>query len=203
VYLHQPFEIAGEALGSKVRKEYINIHDISPRTIGVYDLVFCGSLLLHLTDPIKALWNIAKVTREKAIIATVVTEEEAERPIALMVGHQRGDAWWIPTRACLELMAVSAGFVGIEWISEFKLDYRDGTPGPYHGVLHAYTTLEQWTPQTLHRDEIIAQQQGRDRARAESSQLETEVERLRELVAGYEQGRFIRFTRWLHRILGR
>jgi tRNA (mo5U34)-methyltransferase len=203
VYLHQPFDIAREALRSKVRKQHINIYDISPKTVGVHDLAFCGSLLIHLTDPIKALWNIAEVTREKAIIAMVVSKEEAERPIALMIGHQQGDGWWIPTRACLELMAVSAGFMGIEWVSEFQLDYRDGSPGPYHGVLHAYKTLKQWTPQTLHRDEILAQQQERDSARAELGQLEAEVERLRALVAGYEQGRFMRFMQWLHRVLGR
>lgn len=201
-YLHRPFAIAKEALGSQVREKYINVYDISAETLGTYDLVFCGSLLIHLTDPIKALWNIRDVTREKAIVATVLAEQEKERPFAWMIGHERGDAWWVPTRACLELMAVSAGFVGIEWISDFRLDYRDGTPGPYHGVLHAYPTTEHWTSHTLHRDEVIARYRD-NRNRSDLEDIRAEVKRLEALVAGYERGLFIRFTRWLNRFLGR
>jgi len=134
-YLHQPFEIAKEALGSQVHRQALNIYDLSPNMVGMFDLVFCGSLLIHLTDPIRGLTKLASVTKHKAIIATLVSVDEAERSIAHMIGHQRGDGWWIPTRACLELMAVCAGFVAIEWVSEFRIDQRDGSPGPYHGVI--------------------------------------------------------------------
>jgi tRNA (mo5U34)-methyltransferase len=175
-YLHSPFEFARQALGSKASRKLINIYDISPETVGAYDLAFCGSVLLHLTDPLKALWNIASVTREKAIIVTVIEPEEPLRPTATLVGHQRGDVWWIPTRACLELMAVTAGFVGIEWVSEFNLDYRDGSPGPYHGVLHAYKTDQGWTSATRHRDEVIAGYQ--NQTRVDAVQLQQENQRL-------------------------
>lgn len=141
-YLHRPFEIAKQVLDSQVSMKYINIYDISPNSLGVFDLVFCGSVLIHLTDPIRALWNIASVTKSKAIIATVITKEEANRPIATMTGHHSGDTWWAPTRTCLELMAVAAGFIGIEWVNEFQLNYRDRSYGPYHGILHVYKTTE-------------------------------------------------------------
>lgn len=156
VYLHEPFEIARKALGSKVSRKLINIYDISPETMGMFDIVFCGSVLLHLTDPIKALWNIASVTKDKAIIATVIAAEQADRPLAEFIGYKRGDVWWLPTRTTLELIAVSAGFTGIEWVSDFTLFPQNSPAGHYHGVLHAYKTSENWTPNTLHKDVIVA-----------------------------------------------
>jgi tRNA (mo5U34)-methyltransferase len=206
VYLHRPFDVARQLLGSHVTKQYINIYDIRPETIGEFDIAFCGSVLLHLTDPIKALWNIASVTREKAIIATLIAANEPERAAASMMGYVSGDTWWAPSRACLELMAVCAGFVGIEWVGEFRLDYRDGSPGPYHGVLHAYKTTAGWGPNVMHRDALIERQ--RNLAPAPDTQKLTndlrarddEIQRLRALIAGYERGRFIRFMKWLHTI---
>jgi hypothetical protein len=121
-----------------------------------------------------------------------------------LIGYERGDAWWVPTRACLELMAVCAGFVGVEWVGDFQLDYRDGSPGPYHGVLHAYKTTAGWGPRVVHRDELIARQrQGRSQPdhgalQAALAAQEREVARLKALVEGYESGRFISFMRWLH-----
>ncbi|MHB8793702.1 MAG: hypothetical protein ACYC6O_10255 [Thermoleophilia bacterium] len=62
------------------------------------------------------------------------------------------------SRRCFELMTASAGFAGIEWISDFRLNYRDGREGPYHGVIHAYKTDAGWTPQTISSRELIDSQ---------------------------------------------
>jgi tRNA (mo5U34)-methyltransferase len=201
VYLHQPFEIARQALGSQVGRKLINIYDLSPQTVGVFDLAFCGSVLLHLTDPLKAMWNIASVTHDLAIIATVIEPQDPEKPIATFKGHQRGDVWWFPTRACLELMAVAAGFVGIAWVSEFHLDLRDGSRGPYHGVLHGYKTPQNWSTGTRHRDEVIRQYQ--DQAESLETQLRQEVQQLRTMVDSYERSRIIRAARLVQKFLAR
>ncbi|RIK36523.1 MAG: hypothetical protein DCC58_19155, partial [Chloroflexi bacterium] len=115
-YLHQPFEVARTALGSRVERRLLRVQDLSPETIGRFDIVFCGSLLVHLTDPIQALWRIASVTTERAIIATVIARNMQDQPVAQMTGFPRGDTWWVPTRRCLELMVASAGFAGVEWV---------------------------------------------------------------------------------------
>jgi tRNA (mo5U34)-methyltransferase len=206
IYLTQPFEIAHRLLESTVQKKYLNVYQVSPETVGEHDITFCGSLLIHLTDPIKALWNIASVTREKAIIATSISPAHTDQPIAFMVGHHRGDGWWIPTRTCLELMAVSAGFDGVEWYSEFSLDHANGTPGPYHGVLHAYKKNAQWSEKTVSREEIINRplpatpphEEIQIQLQQQLQHLNSEVARLETLVRGYEDGRFMRFSKWLH-----
>jgi tRNA (mo5U34)-methyltransferase len=205
IYLHRPFEVARQLRKSSVALKTINIYDITPETVGMFDLVFCGSVLVHLTDPIKALWRIAGVTAQKAIIATSIDPSEPDQPTATMIGAERGDGWWIPKPACLELMAVAAGFVGLEWVSKFQLNYRNQSTGPYHGVLHAYKTTENWTPDTLHRDEVLDRHL-RSGAVAPGDaagllrQLQAQQQenaRLRALVQGYENGRFMRFMRWL------
>lgn len=196
-YLNGPFDVAHRALNSTVKRKHINIYDISPESVGTFDIAFCASVLIHLTDPLKALWNIASVTKEKAIIATSI-DPDIELPVAKMIGYERGDAWWIPTRSCLELMAVSAGFAGIEWVSDFSLNYRDQETGPYHGVLHAYKTTEGWTPQTLPSHEVVKRNealQGTTDLRIR--ELETEIADLNHLVNQYESGRFMRLMRWL------
>src|SRR5262245_17699909 len=46
-YLHEPLAIAARLLGSRVERRHLNVYDLSPETVGTFDLVFCGSLLIH------------------------------------------------------------------------------------------------------------------------------------------------------------
>jgi hypothetical protein len=190
-YLHDPFLFAHKALGSRVKRQLIDIYDIEPQTTGSFDLVFCGSVLLHLTDPIRALWRIQSVTKEVAIIATVIHPLKSSEPLALFIGQHRGDAWWLPNRAAFEAMVKSAGFKGWEWFSEFRLDYRNGQPGHNHAVIRAWNTLER--PGLLDNTDQPANEF------MEPIVVEDpEMQRLRNLVNGYERGKYIRFMRWLH-----
>lgn len=137
-YLHEPFLLAKRILGSRVKRVLTNIYDISPESFGTFDLVFCASVLLHLTDPIKALWHIRSVTKGMAIIVTGISPDNNKEPKALFVGHHHGTAWWLPNRACMEAMVQAAGFTDYEWVSDFRLDYTDGTKGTHHGVVKAW-----------------------------------------------------------------
>jgi tRNA (mo5U34)-methyltransferase len=141
-YIRQPFLLAREILGSKVVRREISVYEMTPESLGTFDLVFCGSVLLHLTDPVRALWKIRKVTSGMAIIATVIDPSPSSEPVAAFHGNRRGDVWWIPNRAGFEAMVQSAGFASWEWFSEFRLDYRDGRMGHPHGVIRAWNTAD-------------------------------------------------------------
>jgi tRNA (mo5U34)-methyltransferase len=69
------FRLAHAMRGSRVEHRFLSIYDLSPYTLGVFDLVFCGSLLLHLQEPLRALHAIRSVTRHTAIIETAVDLE--------------------------------------------------------------------------------------------------------------------------------
>jgi tRNA (mo5U34)-methyltransferase len=127
-------------LRSKAQRKLINIYDVSPETVGTYDLVFCGSVLPHLTDPIKALWRIQSVTKEMAIVATCISRDNSTVPRAVFAGQHDGTSWWLPNRACLEAMVQVAAFKCWEWFSEFRLDFRDGRPGVDHSVIRAWNS---------------------------------------------------------------
>ena len=195
-YLHEPFLLARHALGSRAERIMTSIYDLSPEATGTFDLVFCGSVLIHVSDPATALRRVQSVTREAAIIATVVYPANPD-PVALFTGHLKGDTWWVPTRAALEAMVASAGFAGWEWYSEFALDYADGSPGPYHGVIRAWNTPER--PALLSTGPAPpppgpVPQSWEERLAAS----EREVARLHGVVNTYQQMKFVRLVHWLH-----
>jgi tRNA (mo5U34)-methyltransferase len=56
------FRLAAELMGSTVDWRPISIYDLDPAEIGTFDVVVCGSLLLHLRDPLRALEAVRRVT---------------------------------------------------------------------------------------------------------------------------------------------
>jgi tRNA (mo5U34)-methyltransferase len=62
------FKIGHTIRRSKVRYKQCNVYDLSPRTVGTFDFVYCGSLMMHLFNPLQAMINIRSVTREMAIV---------------------------------------------------------------------------------------------------------------------------------------
>ncbi len=74
VDMRERFALAHAMRGSEVDYESVNVYDLSPETVGVFDVVYCGSLLLHLQAPLCALSSIRSVTREMAIIEFCVDD---------------------------------------------------------------------------------------------------------------------------------
>jgi tRNA (mo5U34)-methyltransferase len=114
------FWIARAMLGSRVERTLCSVYDLSNETVGTYDLVFCGSLLMRLFDPLKALVNICSVTKHAAIVSTLLSEEpERAAPDKPWVsfGHREHESplglnaiyWKFNTSALQELMRY-AGF---------------------------------------------------------------------------------------------
>ena len=114
------FRMAHRMRRSSVDYRYCSVYDLSPYTVGRFDVVFCGSLLLHLQSPLLALHAIRSVTREMAIIETAILPELDEkfpgRPL-LSFGYQGEEAtpgehtaYWILSTNALEAMLRYAGF---------------------------------------------------------------------------------------------
>ena len=127
---------------SAVQRRFCNVYDLTPERVGTYDLVFCASVLLHLTDPLRALFAMRSVCRDQAIICTGIdiTPGLENEPRALFVGQADGQAFWLPTIACLERMIVAAGFTRFERVSTFRLQSRDGLFDTPHGTVRAFVS---------------------------------------------------------------
>lgn len=134
------FRIASEILGSKVRKEILSVYDVSPERLGMFDMVFCSDLLIHLRDPLRAIEAIWTVTRGFAIFADVYNPElEAFPGRALLefVHAGKSDMWWHPSVTCYKLWILLARFSRVEEKARFNLQSRF----PHEitkVVLHAY-----------------------------------------------------------------
>jgi tRNA (mo5U34)-methyltransferase len=139
-YHRGAFAFAMEARGSRIERQFCNVYDLSPETVGMYDLVFCASVLLHLSDPLRALYGMRRVCRGQAIICTAIETDlhVTHEPRALFVGTPDGQAFWLPTMICLEAMARAAGFVHVEPVSAFSLRSVDGQFDTPHGTIRAF-----------------------------------------------------------------
>jgi tRNA (mo5U34)-methyltransferase len=139
-YLRGALGFAIEARGSKVERFLCNVYDLSPEKVGTFDLVFCASVLLHLTDPLRAMYALRSVTRGHAIICTGIDNSlhVMNQPRALFRGTPTGQAFWFPTMTCLEQMALAAGFRRVERVSTFHLKSTDGKFDTPHGTIRAF-----------------------------------------------------------------
>ena len=141
-YHRGAFGFAIEARRSRVNRLFCNVYDLTPERVGMHDLVFCASVLLHLTDPLRALLAIRRVCRHEAIICTGIdiAEHVLNEPRALFIGQPDGQAFWLPTVVCLEQMVRAAGFPRHEQVSTFHLKSLDGLFDTPHGTVRAYVT---------------------------------------------------------------
>ncbi|MDX6218053.1 MAG: tRNA (mo5U34)-methyltransferase [Frankiales bacterium] len=118
-YLHaeggvkgQGFEIAKEALGSRVTRHFVNVYDLDPDLHGTFDVVVCGSLLLHLRDPFRALAALHSVCHGELLsieqIDPLLTLTSRRRPVFAFRGANC--QWMVPNTAAHNAMLEVAGF---------------------------------------------------------------------------------------------
>ena len=129
-----------ERLGSRVERVELSVYDATPERIGEFDLVFCGSVLIHLRDQFLALERIASVCRGQFVSAEEYDRATSLLPVAL--NRWRGDdpravVFWRPNLRAWRRMLWSAGFERVERHSRFVLRATDGLKVP-HVVHHAY-----------------------------------------------------------------
>jgi tRNA (mo5U34)-methyltransferase len=82
--------------------------------VGEFDVVVCGSLLLHLRDPLRALFAIRSVCREHLLSTNQVDLRRSlwrrGSPLARLDGLSDLCQWWLPNPAGHRQMLLAAGF---------------------------------------------------------------------------------------------
>ena len=125
------FRIAREILSSRVERKVISVYDLSPEAVGTFDLVFCGSLLLHLRDPVGALEAIRGVCDGHFLSTETIklrlTARHRRQPVAHFGAGESG-RWWTPNIAAYLGMVSSAGFAIERATRPFSIPLGAGHP---------------------------------------------------------------------------
>lgn len=126
------FDLARELLDSKVRDKTINLFDLSPETVGTFDLVLFLGVLYHVKDMMVALERVASVTRRVAVIETLTDMHFSRRPAAAFYPWLEDDRamdssnWWGPNHAAVIGMCRAVGFRRVRVASTRPLWKRIG-----------------------------------------------------------------------------
>jgi tRNA (mo5U34)-methyltransferase len=134
------FRIAKELFDSKVERVSTSIYHATPAELGEFDLVFCGSVIIHLRDQLLALERIAGLCRDRFISA-----EEYDRLSGLIpfpIARYRADrdsavVFWQPSVRTWRRMLWTAGFDRVEQRGRFNLRSPQGF-SVRHVVHHAF-----------------------------------------------------------------
>jgi tRNA (mo5U34)-methyltransferase len=154
------FRLAAGLMGSRATWMPLSIYDLDPAEIGTFDVVVCGSLLLHLRDPLRALEAVRGVTG-----GVFLSSEQIElglsivgrgRPLLRLNGSGPECQWFNFNAAGHRQLLVAAGFE-VERRSRAYTVRFDHHPKPAmtpRNALHAVgvrAVTGAWAPGVLHR----------------------------------------------------
>ena len=90
------FAIAKEALGSKVELVDASVYELDAEKHGTFDFVFCGSLLLHLRDPVLGVERLRGVCGGELVLTDAIDPGLSRRfrRHAVVELDGRGRPWW-------------------------------------------------------------------------------------------------------------
>ena len=112
------FDLAREALGSRVEDVEVDVMDLDPGRLGTFDVVLFLGVLYHMRDPVGALARVAAATGDLLVVETEVGMLLHRRPAAEFYpgGELAGDEtnWWGPNPAAVVGMLRTVGFRQVE-----------------------------------------------------------------------------------------
>lgn len=122
------FELARRALDSRVEDREMEVIDLSPESVGVFDLVLFLGVLYHVADPLRALQSIYSVTGSQLILETHTDLADCPYPAMRFYpsGQLSGDltSFWGPNPSAVEAMLKWVGFRRVEQVAVRKVAPR-------------------------------------------------------------------------------
>jgi tRNA (mo5U34)-methyltransferase len=136
------FKLAKEVFDSKVERVSRSIYHALPEDLGTFDIVFCGSVLIHLRDQALAIERIGNLCSGTFISVESYDPWLNMLPFPIARWQAARDAavvFWEPNVRAWKGMLTTAGFARIEEKGRFKLKAREGWT-VRHVVLNAHKT---------------------------------------------------------------
>src|SRR5262245_13017582 len=111
------FLLAREILRSRVEDMDIDIMDVCPERVGLFDVVLFSGVLYHMRDPLKALKNAASVCKRQLIVETALGMADVQEPAMAYMPRVSGEDrsnYWRPNAVLVNLWLAELGFKKIE-----------------------------------------------------------------------------------------
>lgn len=103
------FDLVRNYKDSDVEGRTIPVEDISPETVGTFDVVLAAGLVYHVKEPYSAIENIVSVADDVAVIESALMHEDNSKPYMRFDKTSERSDWWSPNLKCLEEMTRQAG----------------------------------------------------------------------------------------------
>jgi tRNA (mo5U34)-methyltransferase len=127
------FEIVHRALGSSVSRLERSVYDVDEENVGRFDLIYLGSLLVHLREPVRALETLRSICDGTMIVVDGIDLSlsilHPRLPVAKLDGRGR-PWWWYPNQAALSRMIRVAGFELLQGSRRVYMPRGRGQPLP-------------------------------------------------------------------------
>jgi tRNA (mo5U34)-methyltransferase len=113
------FSVAHRALGSSVEHRDLSAYEITPESLGRFDFIFLGDLLIHLRDPVRCLAGASSVLTDNGelllneAISMSLTLAHPSKPVALLEATAR-PRWWFPNAQAVRRMVIAGGLEILE-----------------------------------------------------------------------------------------
>jgi tRNA (mo5U34)-methyltransferase len=132
---YEDFYTAKKLLGSRVEYRVLDMEEMTPETLGVFDYALFFGVLYHLRHPLLGLERLCALTRDTAYVESFVSDshlsaEERAGMTCTMEFYEidelggQIDNWVGPTTNCLLAFCRSAGFARVDL--EYMQDRRAG-----------------------------------------------------------------------------
>jgi tRNA (mo5U34)-methyltransferase len=124
------FREAARLKNSAAKRVNRSVYDLDPAVDGLFDVVLCGALLLHLRDPVLALERMRSVCRGALVLVESVDPrlDLFARRIPAAAFAPEPDEWWRVNSAGLVHMTDIAGFRVTQLSRRFLVPLGPGAP---------------------------------------------------------------------------
>jgi SAM-dependent methyltransferase len=111
--LTNAYWLAHAAVKSKAKVFYGDIYNLPP-ALGTFDIVFLGSVLLHLRDPFAALYSACRRAADTVIVTDMTFQTAGPQMEFVPTRTGPADTWWRLSEECVATMLDVIGFDIVE-----------------------------------------------------------------------------------------
>jgi len=134
------FELVRKYLDSDVEDKSIDMMDLSPESVGTFDVVLCSGVLQSVRDPFAAIEKLLSLTDELLVIQNEVSRNISGVPGMEFQPKQKPQIWY-PNKSCFEEMFSRLGHDNIAIEAPANVDPPAILPPIKYGVVNAKTQL--------------------------------------------------------------